>query len=57
MNFEKMKVSKRLSIGFGLLMIALAVVSTVAMLRLKLLNEQINELVGERMLKVRLFTE
>ncbi|WP_229220112.1 methyl-accepting chemotaxis protein [Rugamonas fusca] len=57
MNFEKMKVSSRLSIGFGLLIVALILVSATAIFRLITLNEEIGELVKNRMVKVQQFTE
>ncbi|HJV02262.1 MAG TPA: methyl-accepting chemotaxis protein [Burkholderiaceae bacterium] len=57
MNFENLKVSSRLAIGFGLLILALIVVSATALLRLGTLNDEIGELVGNRMVKVRLLTE
>ncbi|MBA5608789.1 MCP four helix bundle domain-containing protein [Duganella sp. FT3S] len=52
-----MKVSSRLSIGFGLLIVALILVSATAIFRLITLNEEIGELVKNRMVKVQQFTE
>jgi methyl-accepting chemotaxis protein len=57
MHFAKMKVSSRLAIGFGLLILALILVSVTALARLSTLNDEIGELVGNRMVKVRQFTE
>src|ERR1700741_1950469 len=57
MNFAKMRVATRLGLGFGLLIVSLVVVSTVAWVRLTALTEKINDLVENRMVKVRLLTE
>ncbi|MBA5605768.1 MCP four helix bundle domain-containing protein [Duganella sp. FT3S] len=57
MKFENLKVSSRLAIGFGLLILALMVVSATALWRLNTLNDGIGELVGNRMVKMRQLTE
>ena len=57
MNFKHMKVSLRLAIGFGMLIAALLVASSVALFRLNAINEAVDELVGNRMVKIRQFTE
>jgi methyl-accepting chemotaxis protein len=57
MNFNTMTVRARLGTGFGLLIAALLLVSTLALLRLHSINGQVSELVDNRMVKVRLFTE
>lgn len=57
MNFKNMKVGKRLGIGFGLLIVSLIAVGTVAVLELNSINAQVTELVSNRMVKVQLLTE
>jgi methyl-accepting chemotaxis protein len=57
MNWNKTKVSSRLMIGFATLTAALVAVSAVAVYELGEINQQITELVDERMVKMRQFTE
>jgi methyl-accepting chemotaxis protein len=57
MNFENMKVGSRLGIGFGMLIVALMIVSATAALRFQSLNSQIDDLVHHRMQVLREFNE
>jgi len=57
MQFNQLRVGTRLRLGFGLLILALVFVSALAILRFDSASEQVNEVVNDRMVKVRLFTE
>ncbi|WP_280192794.1 methyl-accepting chemotaxis protein [Delftia sp. PS-11] len=52
-----MKVSTRLTFGFGILLAGMLLVSSIAMLRFSLLERHLDQLIGNRMTKVAQFSE
>lgn len=57
MNIENMTVRMRLALGFGILILSLTLVSVLALQQLHTINEQVDNLVKDRMVKVQRFSD